>query len=149
MKKYFCMVLALFLLFSQTVQAEGNTEVLTPDFSLISTYGEGTVLTDEQAFACMWAGMLVRKNVTVEGYLSALDTIGLKHLKITRVLREDGEQDSISIWFTEYLCLSLVDDPVQSANIFLYLDAEKSSLGAWIPIDLERNYLTYILGERE
>jgi len=148
MKKYFCMVLALSLLFFQTIQAEGNTEVLTPDFSLISTYSK-EVLADEQVFSCMWAGMLVRKNVTVDGYLSALDTIGLQYWETTKVLREDGEQDSISIWFTEYLCLSLVGDPVQSANIRLYLDAEKSSLGAWIPIDLERNYLTYILGERE
>ena len=148
MKKYFCMVLALFLLFSQTVQAEGNTEVLTPDFSKIVTYSE-KLTADEQVYSCMWAGMLVRKNVTVEGYLSALDTIGLKYLDKTATFEDDGSQRSVSLWFTEVLCLSLVGDPVQSASIIQYKGGKTPSFGAEIPIDLGRTYLTLVLGERE
>ena len=148
MEKYFCMVLALSLLFFQTVQAEGNTEVLTPDFSKIVTYSE-KLTADEQVYSCIWAGMLVRKNVTVDGYLSALDTIGLKYLKKTENYGEDGQQRFTTLWFTEVLCLALVGDPVRSASIIQYKGGKKPALGAEIPIDLERNYLTLVLGERE
>ena len=148
MKKYFCVISILFFLLFQMAYAENEAGVVIPDFSKIVTYSENRS-ADEQVYSCMWAGMLVRKNVTVEGYLSALDAIGLKYLKKRGTLEDDGSQRSVSLWFTEVLCLSLVGDPVQSASIIQYKGEKNPAIGAEIPIDLERNYLTLVLGERE
>jgi hypothetical protein len=93
--------------------------------------------------------MLVRRNVTVAGYLSAFDSIGLRCLSRKTEVYNNGTIVTC-IEFSDQLCLDLNGDPVQSAEILLYTDPKKENLGgAIIPIDLDNNYLTTVLGKIE
>ena len=149
MKKALFILLIVVLMVPMTsMSLAEEKKVKVPDFSLISTFSNGET-EDEQFFSCMWAGMLVRKNVTVAGYLSALDSIGLKYLNQDRLVKRDGTIVNI-IEFSDLLFLNLNGDPVQSAEILLYTDPREKDLGgAIIPIDLDNNYLTIVLGKIE
>ncbi len=149
MKKALLLLLFAVLMVSITHMSLGEEKkVKVPDFSLISTFTNGEA-KEEQFFSCMWAGMLVRKNVTVAGYLSALDTIGLKYLHLDRFVLRDGTIVN-TIDFSDLLSLTLHGDPVQSADIVLFTDPREKDLGgAKIPIDLDNNYLTIVLGKIE
>ena len=149
MKKALLILLVVALMAPMTnMSSAEEKKVKVPDFSLISTYTNGET-KEEQFFSCMWAGMLVRKNVTVAGYLSAIDSVGLKSLNQERRVYNDGAIVTV-IEFSEQLFLNLNGDPVQSAEILLYTDPRKKDLGgARIPIDLDNNYLTIVLGEIE
>ncbi len=149
MKKVLLILLLAVLMFPMTnMSLAEEKKVAVPDFSLISTFTNGEA-DEEQFFSCMWAGMLVRKNVTVAGYLSAIDSIGLKYLNQQRRVYNDGAIVT-DIEFSDLLFLTLYGDPVQTADIMLYLDPREKNLGgARIPIDLDNNYLTTVLGKIE
>ena len=147
-KTLLTLLLVVFILLMISMSLAEEKKVAVPDFSMLSpfTYDE---TNEEQFFSCMWAGMLVRKNVTVAGYLSALDSIGLKYLDMERLVKSDGTIKN-TIEFSDFLFLTLYGDPVQSADIVLFTDTRKKDLGgAKIPIDLDNNYLTTVLGKIE
>lgn len=147
MKKALFILLLAVLMFSMTnMSLAEDKKVAVPDFSLITTFTSGEA-NEEQFFSCMWAGMLVRKNVSAAGYLSVLDKIGLKYLNQERLVYNNGTIVTV-IDFSDQLYLKLYGDPVQSAEIVLFTDPKKKDLGgAKIPIDLDNNYLTIVLGE--
>lgn len=147
-KALLILLLALFLVPVTNLSLAEETKVAVPDFRLISTFTSGEA-GEEQFFSCMWAGMLVRRNVKAASYLSMIDSIGLKYLNQERLEYDDGSIVTV-IEFSEFLFLNLYGDPVQSADILLYTDPVKKNLGgAKIPIDLDNNYLTIVLGKIE
>ena len=147
-KAFLILLLVIFIISMINTSLAEEKKVAVPDFSLISTFTNGEA-NEEQFFSCMWAGMLIRKNVTVAGYLSALDSIGLKYLDMDRLVKSDGTIEN-TIEFSDLLFLTLYGDPVQSADIILFTDPRKKNLGgAQIPIDLDNNYLTTVLGKKE
>ena len=147
-KMLLILLLALFMVLMANMSLAEEKKVKVPDFSMLSTFTYDET-NEEQFFSCMWAGMLVRKNVTVAGYLSAIDSIGLKYLNQERLVYNSGAIVTI-IEFSDLLFLNLNGDPVQSAEILLYTDPQDKNLGgAQIPIDLDNNYLTTVLGKIE
>ena len=147
-KALLILLLVVFMVSMTNMSLAEEKKVAVPDFSMLSPF-KNDETNEEQFFSCMWAGMLVRKNVTVTGYLSAIDSIGLKYLNQERLEYNDGAIVTI-IEFSDQLFLNLNGDPVQSADIILFTDPRKKDLGgAQIPIDLDNNYLTTVLGKIE